>query len=74
VQRASSEAAEEAAPVADEQFGGLHRGEVAAAVELRPVDDVVVAFSEPADGDVVRSEDRDASRRGATFLGRSCCS
>jgi hypothetical protein len=47
-----AKAAEEAAHVADQQVGGFHGGEVATAVELGPVDDVVAALGVAADGGV----------------------
>jgi hypothetical protein len=40
VRRPSAAAAEERANVLDQEIGGFHGGEVAAPVELRPVDDV----------------------------------
>jgi hypothetical protein len=47
--RESTNAAEELAHVADEEVGRFEGG-VAAAVELRPVHDRVLAFGEPPDG------------------------
>ena len=52
---ASAEAAEEAAYVADEEAGDLHGGEVSAAVEFRPVVDVVVGVGHSAE-EVVGTE------------------
>src|SRR5215208_5526001 len=51
------EPAEEPPHVVDQQVGCLHGGEVPAARELRPVDDIVVLFGVTADGDVL-GEDR----------------
>src|SRR5579872_147626 len=59
--------AEERTDVADEEIGRFHRGEVAATLELRPVDDVVAALSVAADGDVL-SENGDAGWRGGGLL------
>jgi hypothetical protein len=68
----SPESSEELAHVADEKVGLLHCGEMAAALEFGPVHDVVIAFCEPANGDVVPGEDRDASWCGATLLRCPC--
>ena len=38
--------AKEGADVVDEQVGLFHRGEMTAAVELAPVDDVIVPFGQ----------------------------
>ena len=56
---ASAHHAEEGPDVLDEQVGRLHRGEVAAPVELRPVHDLVLAFGDPTDRRVA-GEDGDA--------------
>src|SRR5260221_13920960 len=60
----STELAEECAQVTDEEVGLLHGSEVTAAVELRPVHDVVRLLGEAADrtGDLPR-EDSQAGRR-----------
>src|SRR5262249_11987864 len=47
---ASAELAEELPHIADQQVGCFHGGEVAAAAELGPVHDVVVAFGGGPDG------------------------
>ena len=39
--------------VADQELGGLHGREVAARLELGPVDDVVLTLGQPADGHVL---------------------
>src|SRR5215204_6577827 len=49
---ASAELVEEFPHVADQEIGCLHRGEVAAAVELGPMHHVVVALGEGPDGGV----------------------
>ena len=49
---ASAELAEEFPHVADQEVGCFHRGEVAAAAELGPMHDVVVALGEGPDGGV----------------------
>src|SRR5829696_8677022 len=50
--RVSAELAEELPHIADQQVWCFHGGEVAAAAELGPVHDVVVAFSQRPDGGV----------------------
>lgn len=50
---------EERADIGDQQVRCLHRGEVAAPVELRPVHDVVFALGDPPDPGVA-GEDGDA--------------
>ena len=64
---AFSAQAEECADVADEQIGLLHRGKVAATIELRPMDDVIALLGVAADGDIF-GEDRDPRRRGGRAL------
>mgnify|MGYP006164331197 CR=1 FL=1 len=62
--RASAQLAEEGPDVVEQQVGGFHGGEVAAAVELRPVHQVVViALGEAPDGLEVVGEDGDAGAR-----------
>src|SRR5918997_5521311 len=66
----SPEPAEELADVADEEFGGVVGGPVAAAVELAPGDDVlVVALCEPADRPEVVGEARQADGRSGRLGG-----
>src|SRR5688572_8016027 len=60
---ASAEPTEELAYVADQQARRFHRGEVAAAVEVGPVDDGVAVLGVAADGDIL-GERGDAGRRG----------
>src|SRR5262247_825764 len=69
---ASPQGAEELAHVADQQVGDLHGGEVAATVELRPVDDGVGPFGEAPDreGDLAR-EDRHAGGGHRRLLRRA---
>src|SRR6266511_6088089 len=58
----SPEWPEEIPEVSDEQLRRVHGGEVPAAVEHRPVDDVVRAFGEPPDGVEVVLEHGHAGR------------
>src|SRR5262249_39016224 len=67
VRRGLPKGPEERPHVADQEIGHLHRGEVAAAVKLRPVDDVVTALAVPADG-VVLGEHRHPGRRRTGWL------
>jgi hypothetical protein len=63
-----AEVAEEGPHVGDEEIGFLNRGEVAAAVELRPAHDVVGLLSEmpQRDEDLVR-KDGDCREDGRRF-------
>src|SRR5919198_6078872 len=63
----SAKPAEEPADVADQEIRRLHGREVAAAVELRPVYDVVAALPVAPDGDVL-GEHRHTGRRRAGLL------
>ena len=60
-QRALKELTEKRLDVADEEIGHFHRGEVAAAIELRPVRDAIARIEDGADGSI-GGEDRDAGR------------
>src|SRR6202020_1394345 len=60
---------EEVPDVGGEEVGGFEGCEVAAAVELRPADDVAGLGGERADG-YVGGEDRHGGRDGGALLGR----
>src|SRR5690242_20484316 len=48
-----AQATEKSTYIADEQIGRFHRREVAAAVEIRPVEDVVALLGIAADGHIL---------------------
>jgi len=52
--------------IGTEEIGGLEGGEMTAAVELRPADDVIDLVGERADGRV-GGEDRHCGRHGVRF-------
>src|SRR5262245_7941082 len=60
-----SELAEELTYVARQQVGSFHGGEVAAALELGPMHDVVVAIRKRPDGEVAREHRHPSGHRGA---------
>src|SRR5260221_1133855 len=66
-QRALAELTEKHLDVADEEIGHFHRGEVAAAIELRPVRDAIARIEDGADGRI-GGEDRDAGRRSSWLI------
>src|SRR5438132_12337872 len=66
-QRALAELTEKHLDVADEETGYFHRGEVAAAIELRPVRDAIARIEDGADGRI-GGEDRDAGRRSSWLI------
>ena len=61
---ASADLAEELPYVAGQQVGCFQGGEVAATAELGPVHDVVVAFGEGPDGDVIGEHRHPGRHRG----------
>jgi hypothetical protein len=61
------EVAEERAHVLGERVGRLERGEVPAALELRPVDDRVRALGEAADDDIAREDGDAVGNAGGCF-------
>jgi len=64
----SSELAEEVPDVVDEQIGGLHGGEVAAAAEFGPVHDCVLELDSAPDRHI-QGEHRDPRRHRGTLTG-----
>jgi len=66
--RRLTDLAEEFPNVSGQQVGSFHGGEVAAAVELGPVHDVVVAFGQGPDGGIA-GEDGNSGRHRGTLSG-----